>query len=348
MREKRIHVAGNEFVVRMDEQRVDRITRSWPYRQAIRPALKWLEGRWIPSTAPTNGQELASGQTLDPHTEVEAVPVIVPRAAPLQADTPEQRAIVERIREHSDWYHTIDVGNGVLTPGFYDHEPALPHFPIPSDLTGKRCLDVATLDGFWAFEMERRGADEVMAMDIESWDDLDLPPRVLQELRSKGVIGPIGTGFEIASELLASRVQKRIRNVYDLSPEDFGQFDLVFCGDLLVHVTNPLHVLQNIYSVTRDIAIIYEPYSPSLDAAGLGPIAQLVGLLDGVRWWQFGRDYLARAIQLAGFARVEYCGTVDIRTRTHPLYEVTRAIFRAFRDPLPQGQQAEAACEGAH
>ena len=43
----------------------------------------------------------------------------------------------------------------------------------PQSLRGKRCLDVGTYDGFWAFEMERRGAAEVVAVDVldhARWD----------------------------------------------------------------------------------------------------------------------------------------------------------------------------------
>src|ERR1700730_10047735 len=57
-----------------------------------------------------------------------------------------------------DWYHTLDLGNGVVTPGFVDHREQVAQHQFPASLAGKRCLDVATFDGFWAFEMEKRGA----------------------------------------------------------------------------------------------------------------------------------------------------------------------------------------------
>ena len=60
--------------------------------------------------------------------------------------------------ERYPWYHTLELGDGVVTDGMFDHRPHMHHYPLPEDLTGKRCLDVATMDGYWAFEMERRGA----------------------------------------------------------------------------------------------------------------------------------------------------------------------------------------------
>ena len=42
--------------------------------------------------------------------------------------------------------------------GWFDTRAVGPRSRCPTSLAGKRCLDVGTWDGFWAFEMERRGA----------------------------------------------------------------------------------------------------------------------------------------------------------------------------------------------
>src|SRR3954451_23968602 len=104
------------------------------------------------------------------------------------------------------WYHTIEVAPGVVTPGWFDLRPIVDVLPWP-DVRGRRCLDVGTSDGFLAFELERRGATEVVATDIGDHRDWDWPPH----LRKRGpeylhaVSGPKpGTGFEIARELLGS------------------------------------------------------------------------------------------------------------------------------------------------
>jgi tRNA (mo5U34)-methyltransferase len=65
-----------------------------------------------------------------------------------------------------EWYHTLELAPGVETPGFFDLRPLLREFPLPPSLAGMRCLDVGTFDGFWAFAMERRGAAEVVAIDV--------------------------------------------------------------------------------------------------------------------------------------------------------------------------------------
>jgi len=64
-----------------------------------------------------------------------------------------------------EWWHVIDLPDGSVTPGGWDLRDVARQLPWP-DLSGKRCLDVGTADGFWAFEMEKRGAADVLATDL--------------------------------------------------------------------------------------------------------------------------------------------------------------------------------------
>src|SRR3954466_4638432 len=81
----------------------------------------------------------------------------------------------QRVREHS-WYHTLELGPALVTDGWFDLRPYVGHYGLPERMDGMRSLDVGTWDGFWAFEMERRGA-EVVALDLDDERDLDWPPR---------------------------------------------------------------------------------------------------------------------------------------------------------------------------
>jgi tRNA (mo5U34)-methyltransferase len=156
------------------------------------------------------------------------------------------------VASHPLWYHTIEVGPGVVTPGWFDLRPIVDHLPWP-DLRGKRCLDVATYDGYLAFEMERRGAAEVVATDIASHEGWDWLPREraggLEFLRQEA--GAKGRGFEIAATALGSGVKRQFVNVYDLDPERVGLFDFVICGSLLLHLRDPFRALEAIRGVCR-------------------------------------------------------------------------------------------------
>ena len=66
---------------------------------------------------------------------------------------------------HRTEYHRIELAPGVFTPGVNDSGKFLALLELPRDLSGKRVLDLGTRDGYFAFEAERRGAAEVVAID---------------------------------------------------------------------------------------------------------------------------------------------------------------------------------------
>lgn len=160
--------------------------------------------------------------------------------------------LVSDVAANPIWYHTLELSPVVVTPGWFDLRPVLEKLPWP-EVSGMRCLDVATYDGCLAFELERRGATDVMATDIANHEDWDWLPRDrargLDYLRA--VAGQKGRGFEIASAALGSKVHREWVSVYDLSPEVHGTFDVVVCGCLLLHLRDPFRALEAIRSVCR-------------------------------------------------------------------------------------------------
>jgi tRNA (mo5U34)-methyltransferase len=207
-----------------------------------------------------------------------------------------------------NWYHTIDLGDGQVSNGYWDHRTIVDCYGIPESLAGKTALDVGTADGFWAFELERRGADRVVAIDVDTHADFDwLPGRMPPSAPNHRM----KANFEIAHERFGSKVEHRTCNVYDLSPETVGTFDVVFCGSLLLHLMNPLKALVNIRSVVKEVAIIESLAEPGLDAIPDVPLLRF-GHSDsetvpgeGGIYWRFGRRALEEMLIYAGFARVE-------------------------------------------
>ena len=149
------------------------------------------------------------------------------------------------------WYHTLDLGQGRITPGWFDLRSVVDRFPWP-DVAGRRCLDIGTYDWFLAFELERRGAAEVVATDVADHGDWDWLPRERRDgvAQLAATAGRKGQGFEVARELLGSRVRREWCSVYELSPDRLGTFDVVVCGALLLHLRDPLRALAAIRSVT--------------------------------------------------------------------------------------------------
>src|SRR3954471_4254363 len=106
------------------------------------------------------------------------------------------------IAQNPSWYHTIELAPGTVTPGRVDWRRHVSRI-LPDEMSGLRALDVGTFDGFWAVEMERRGAG-VVAIDVDAMDAVELPPptraRFGRDLATAGF--EIGRGFRLASDVL--------------------------------------------------------------------------------------------------------------------------------------------------
>jgi tRNA (mo5U34)-methyltransferase len=207
------------------------------------------------------------------------------------------------------WYHTLDLGGGVVTKGMFDHRPVLQHYPLPDDLTGMKCLDVATMDGFWAFEMERRGAESVTAIDLQDPEQLDWPAS-LRATHEKTMDETKADRFALAKTALGSKVERVMLSAYDLSPA-LGTFDFVFCGDLLLHLKDPITPVENIRSVCTGSAVIVNVIKRFGRFQDKRPLADLDGI-DHFVWWTTNLAGLVRIVQAAGFAKVDASETFEV------------------------------------
>ena len=214
---------------------------------------------------------------------------------------------IEKVRDRS-WYHTIDLPDGTSTPGYFDTRGVPDLIRWPSGLQGGRCLDVGTFDGFWAFEMERRGARSVVALDIDDPYALDWR----YDERTRGPEGILawgsqrGPGFTEARQALGSGVERLVCSVYDLDPAAHGMFDVVLCGAILLHLRDPIRALERQRSVCAGELVVIEALEPSLElVAPRIPCARLAPHKD--QWWRANLPGLIRMVDLAGF-RVTWVG----------------------------------------
>jgi tRNA (mo5U34)-methyltransferase len=243
------------------------------------------------------------------------------------------------------WYHTLELAPGVVTPGWFDLRPIVDRLPWP-DVRGKRCLDIGTYDGFLAFELERRGAADVVATDIEDHDRWDWPPdvRALGPERLALLAGPEKSkGFRIAKEALGSAVERVALGVYDLSPDRIGSFDVVVCGSLLLHLRDPLRALEAARSVCHGVFLSAEDVELSLTALHpRRPLAQLNGSGERLQWWVPNAAGHERMLFAAGF-EIErrsrpYCVPLGPGHRYYRARRGARSIARsAFRRVLTGG-----------
>jgi tRNA (mo5U34)-methyltransferase len=176
-------------------------------------------------------------------------------------------------------------------------------------------LEVGTWDGFWAFELEKRGA-EVVAIDLDHERDLDWPARRRPETFASGR----GDGFRELRERTGSTVERVELSVYDLTPERLGTFDLVFCGSVLIHLRDQLLALERIASVTAPggAFISAEEYDR---IASLFPWSVARYRADdpsAIVFWRPSRRCWRRMLWSAGFDRVEQHGTFVLKPVRSP------------------------------
>lgn len=196
------------------------------------------------------------------------------------------------------WYHVLELPGGVVTPGEFDLRAAAARLPWP-DLDGARCLDVGSRDGFYAFEMERRGAGEVVSLDIDDPDLLDFPgPRPPREA-VQAELDAGNRAFDLACEALGSDVQRRHRSLYELREDEVGRFDVAVIGTLLLHLRDPIAALRAVRGVA-DRLLLNEAITPSLTALRGRAMAELSPAA-GPFWWLANPAGLRRMVTAAGF-----------------------------------------------
>jgi tRNA (mo5U34)-methyltransferase len=244
------------------------------------------------------------------------------REHPAQLERDELRERAEAI----GWYQTLELAPGVSTAGMFDLRPFVDRYQLPERLDGLRVLDVGTWDGFWAFEMERRGAAEVVAIDVEREDQLDWPRARRPEQFSET---ERGAGFRLAHEAFGSRVERHVVSIYDASPADLGTFDLIFCGSVLIHLRDPMLAIERIWELCSGTFISVEAYSR---LAGLSPVPAVFFRADrpsDVVFWEPSARTWKRMLLASGFETVERKGRFRLTATSG--WNVSHVVHHASR-----------------
>lgn len=173
--------------------------------------------------------------SIEPERKAPSPPSVQAVREPI-TDESQIRSMIDGYRK---WYHRIELAPGIVTPGINvssENLRILDHLGLPADCSGMRVLDIGTADGFMAFEVEKRGAAEVVGIDYRK---------------------PTSTGFAIASTILGSRVRHVVENVYELDPEKYGLFDMVLFLGVLYHLRNPLLAFDRVRSLMKPGALLF-------------------------------------------------------------------------------------------
>jgi tRNA (mo5U34)-methyltransferase len=218
------------------------------------------------------------------------------------------RSRVEAIR----WYHTIDLGGGIVTRGVDDSKLRLARVQLPESLAGKSVLDIGAWDGFFSFECERRGAARVVAADHFSWH---------------GTGWGTKAGFTLARQALGSRVEDLDIDVMDLTPERVGSFDLVLFLGVLYHLRHPFLALERVASVTRGQLIletVVDLVGFRRPAMAFYPGRELNN--DPTNWWGPNVPAVRGMLESLGFNQVSVPTSLP-----NAMYRAARAVYHQVR-----------------
>lgn len=111
-------------------------------------------------------------------------------------------------------------------------------------LAGHRAIDIACHQGWFASQLARRGADEVLAVDARAEHVADT--RLIAEALGLGNL----------------RVQQT--DVHDLEQAQLGRFDLVLMLGLIYHLENPIGALRRARALTRRLCVIETQVVPGM------------------------------------------------------------------------------------
>jgi len=128
-----------------------------------------------------------------------------------------------------DWFHNLNLHGVPTAPNHF-----LGDFPnvkwksiskaIPQDLTGATVLDIGCNGGFYSIALKQRGADRVVAVDIDD--------RYLNQAR-------------FAAGTLGLEIEFEKRSVYEIDSIP-GQFDYVLFMGVFYHLRYPVYALDKV------------------------------------------------------------------------------------------------------
>lgn len=150
-------------------------------------------------------------------------------------DDRRKQDFAERLGQQAGWYHSFVLPDGRPIEGYIPLEVLKERWAelgLPSDLKGRRVLDIGAWDGWFSFEAARRGADVVA---VDRWEN----PK-FQWLRTE----------------LGLPVEYVVADVYALPDLKLGLFDYVFFLGVLYHLRHPLLGLEIVASLTSEAAFI--------------------------------------------------------------------------------------------
>jgi tRNA (mo5U34)-methyltransferase len=207
------------------------------------------------------------------------------------------------------WFHQIDFGAGILTPGQIKTAKIRRMSRMlfdGLDLKGRTLLDVGCWDGAYSIEAARRGA-AVTATDHFVWHHV--PAR--------------RQAFDLAIAHLAPTIKAIDIPVEELNTASLGRFDIVLFLGVLYHLRHPLAELERVAQLAQDTLIVETRMTMRhirKPVMQFHPGASLEE--DPTNWWTPNRRCVEEMLRDIGFRQIRF---------TQPDWRWRRGLFHARR-----------------
>ena len=214
-----------------------------------------------------------------------------------------------------EWYQTIDLGDGLSTPGETGDatQKKLEMMALPKNMSGMSVLDIGCNEGFFAFESERRGADRVVAID-----------------KSAAAMEK----FLLVKRIIESNAEFLQKELSEITPRTTGRFDVVFFLSVFHHLRYPFVALDQVADLTAGHAVMeFVEAVPTSDnePSALVRKKSKKGHLHILPT----RKFLLEVLERAHFSKIQILGTHRghkiKEERDMPGFDEQRVLLKAFR-----------------
>lgn len=198
--------------------------------------------------------------------------------------------IASEIEALGPWYHSIDLGDGVVTPGKGDPVPKFQRLEpyLPADLRGLRVIDIGCNAGGVSVEFAKRGARVV---------GIETTERYYRQ------------AVWVRDRLGLDSFEPMPRTAYELV--DLGTFDVVVFLGIIYHLRYPQLALDILGRISTGVMFLSTPIiqSPTglmemrLPATVPAPVPAKVEA--EYNWWYPSEPALSLMLTAAGFTDIE-------------------------------------------
>ena len=234
------------------------------------------------------------------------------------------------------FYQTIALpGYGVIE-GSWDHRDNIDVDLGHTDFSGKQVLDVGPGSGFFSFEIEKRGAAKVTALDLGENSDWDAVPHEgvdAEALRAtlRTNVRLCQNAFWFSHKVLKSHVELVHGSAYD-TPKLIDAVDIALMGNILAHLRDPFRAIEQVAKVVRDRIIITEAIGmddPDFLKSSTMHFMPRVGAPSANHsWWQVSPVLVIEILKLLGFHDVKWEDHEQLFN--HSAVDKERRIFRHY------------------